>query len=131
MSHPAVLAELVGVALASSPSGEGLLEGRDKMFLKHPRRLPQRQGVQPQTVSAATSALISETGDYSFSELLNSGKKAPPLEQAARAIIRRAQAYFDTNKRKSGTQKNTSNKKRKADPSNCKRGGSSSWSFWK
>ena len=35
MSRPVVLAALVGVALASSPSGEGVLKGRDKMFLKH------------------------------------------------------------------------------------------------
>ena len=32
MSRPAVLAALVGVALASSLPGEGVLEGRDKLF---------------------------------------------------------------------------------------------------
>ena len=94
------------------------------------QRQLREHGVQPQTVRAAESALISETGDCSFVSDLGNCHKAPSLEDTARAIIRRAQAYFDTNKRKSGTQKNTSNKKRKADPSNCKRGGSSSWSLW-
>ena len=35
MSRPAVLAALVGVALASSLPGEGVLKGRDKLFIQH------------------------------------------------------------------------------------------------
>ena len=34
MSRPAVLAALVGVALASSLPGEEVLKGRDKLFLQ-------------------------------------------------------------------------------------------------
>ena len=34
MSRPAVLAALVGVALASSLPGEGVLEGRDKLLFR-------------------------------------------------------------------------------------------------
>ena len=40
MSRPAVLAALVGVALASSLPGEEVLKGRDKLFIQHIARVP-------------------------------------------------------------------------------------------